>query len=154
MTAAGSVEKAMEGPVRKRRFGDSDLFISEIGFGCGPTAGLMIEGDRQTRIEVVAKAFEEGINYFDTAGQYGEGASEINLGEALKALNASPIISTKVTLGLADLDDIAGAVRTSVETSLRRLRRERLEIVFLHNRIGPQRAPKPNIGSGALLSVD
>jgi aryl-alcohol dehydrogenase-like predicted oxidoreductase len=130
------------------------LRVSEIGFGCGGTAGLMTADDFDLQSRAVARALELGITYFDTAAVYGRGRSEENLGRVLDALDAQPIVATKVALEWADLDDIPGSVRRSIEGSLARLRRDRLDVVHLHNRVGPARAAKATYGSGALLSVD
>ncbi|MDB5697839.1 MAG: aldo/keto reductase, partial [Alphaproteobacteria bacterium] len=134
--------------------GDSGLLVPEIGFGCGPTAGLMISGDEREQVAVVAAAIEQGVRYFDTAARYGDGRSERNLGRALRALSTSAIVATKVTIEDRDLDDIAGAVVASVEASLGRLGMEAVAIVHLHNRVGGRRAAKADQGSGILLSVD
>lgn len=102
----------------------------------------------------VARALELGITYFDTAPIYGERRSEANLGRALRALDAKPVVVTKVALELGDLDDIPAAVVASVEGSLERLGRDMVEVVYLHNRVGSARAVKPDIGVGALLTAD
>ncbi|MFL6812258.1 MAG: aldo/keto reductase [Bradyrhizobium canariense] len=61
--------------------------------------GLMVRGDPVDQERTIAKAFEAGVNYFDTAVQYGDGASERNLGRVLKSLKAeNVIIGTKVRL--------------------------------------------------------
>jgi aryl-alcohol dehydrogenase-like predicted oxidoreductase len=140
--------------MKYRRLGHTDLAISEIGFGCGPTAGLMIRGTPEERRDAIAHALERGINYFDTAPVYGGTVSEVNLGHAFRDLGVEPIVATKVALSFDELSDIGGAVIRSVEASLARLGVERLALVQLHNRVGPHRAPRPDIGSGALLTVD
>jgi aryl-alcohol dehydrogenase-like predicted oxidoreductase len=140
--------------VRYRTLGRTGLEVSEIGFGCGPTAGLIVRGDRETRKRAVARALELGINYFDTAPIYGDTASESHLGETLDDLSASPVVATKVALQPADMDDIAAATIRSVEASLARLRRDFVEVVQLHNRVAARRAPKPDIGVGAQLTVE
>ena len=66
----------------------TNMKVSVLGFGCGNIGGLMVRGDRETQVRAVARAIELGINYFDTARVYGDGKSEINLGAALKELNA------------------------------------------------------------------
>jgi L-glyceraldehyde 3-phosphate reductase len=138
----------------KRRVGRTSLHVSEIGFGCGGNAGLMVKGTPEEQREAIATALEVGIDYFDTAPVYGDTASERNLGAALSALDARPIVATKVALELAELDDIAGAVVRSVEASLERLRRESVEIVHLHNRVGSRRSARSDVGVGAMLTVD
>ncbi len=65
--------------MRYRRLGRSGLMVSEIGLG-----GLFLANkDRETGIQIVQRALELGINFFDTAPQYQRGLSESILGEAL-----------------------------------------------------------------------
>lgn len=138
--------------MRYRTLGRTGLKISEIGFGCGGGAGLMVGDDVDEQKAAVARALELGITYFDTAPVYGDHRSEASLGRALRALDANPIVVTKIALELDELDDIAGAVVRSVEGSLERLGRDGVEVVYLHNRVASQRAPKPDFGVGALLT--
>lgn len=139
--------------MRKRALGRTPLRVSEIGFGCGGNAGLMVKGSAEEQRLAIAAALEVGIDYFDTAPVYGDTASERNLGAALRALDARPIVATKVVLELEQLDDIAGAVVRSVEASLERLGRDAVEIVHLHNRVARARSAKPDVGVGALLTA-
>ena len=139
--------------VALRRLGRTGLAVSEIGFGCGTTADLMIHGTPEMRRRAVARALELGINYFDTAPVYGETASESHLGQALRELGARPIVATKVALVDDDLEDICGAVVHSVEASLGRLGLDTLPLIQLHNRVGARRAAKGEFGTGALLTV-
>jgi len=136
-----------------RALGRTGLAVSEIGFGCGTTADLMISASATERREAVEAALSLGINYFDTAPGYGAGASEINLGHALQELGARPVLATKVALEAADFGDVAGAVVRSVETSVQRLGMP-VTLIQLHNRVGLQRAAKAEFGTGALLAVD
>jgi aryl-alcohol dehydrogenase-like predicted oxidoreductase len=140
--------------VQFRTIGRTDLRVSEIGFGCGPGAGLMVGDDRAAQVAAIARALERGITYFDTAPIYGNLRSETNLGRALRELGATPVIATKIALELDDLDDIPAAVERSIEGSCARLFRDQLDIVYLHNRVGATRAAKADIGVGALLTVD
>jgi aryl-alcohol dehydrogenase-like predicted oxidoreductase len=140
--------------MRYRTLGRTGLRISEIGFGCGGGAALMVKGDPEVQKAAVARALELGITYFDTAPVYGNGQSEINLGRALRGLDANPIVVTKIALELDELDDIAASVERSVERSLERLQRDAVEVVYLHNRVATRRAPKPDVGVGALLTAE
>jgi aryl-alcohol dehydrogenase-like predicted oxidoreductase len=137
-----------------RTLGRTGLRVSEIGFGCGTGAALMISGDPEEQKRAVGRALELGVTYFDTAPIYGELRSEINLGKTLRALGAKPVVVTKVALQFDELDDVHAATVKSVEGSLERLQRDAVEVVYLHNRVGPARAPKPDIGVGALLTVE
>ena len=122
-----------------RQVGNTELRVSEIGFGCGGNAGLMVRGSLEEQRRVVTRAIELGINYFDNAPDYGNGIAEENLGRALKELKLRPVITSKVEVRQADLGDIAGHVVRSTEGSLQRLGVDCLDILQIHN--GP--APSP-----------
>ena len=119
--------------MRYRRMGNTGLEVSEIGFGCGGNAGLMLRGSPAEQTRIVARALELGINYFDNAPDYGDGAAERNLGRALKELAARPRLCSKVEIRAADRGDIAGHVVRSAEASLARLGVERLDVLQIHN---------------------
>ena len=129
-----------------RPLGETEIDLSEVGFGCGDNAGLMMSGTAEARSAAVARALELGINYFDTAAHYGDTLSETNLGQAFRDLKARPIIATKVQLKEGDLVDIPGAVVRSLEGSLSRLLVGNVDIFYLHNRIGPERVIGANGG--------
>ena len=119
--------------------GRTGLQVSRLGFGCGNVGGLIIRGTHQDRARAVTRAMEAGINYFDTAPSYGNGQSEQNLGEVLRELKATVYVGTKVRVTAQELDDLRGAITRSVETSLRRMGRESVDLIQLHNRITRQR---------------
>jgi aryl-alcohol dehydrogenase-like predicted oxidoreductase len=133
--------------------GRTGLRISEIGFGCGAGAGLMVRDDPEGQQAAVARALELGVTYFDTAPVYGDTRSEANLGRALRALGARPTVATKIALVDDQLGDIEAAVVASVEQSVARLGRA-VEAVFLHNRVASARVSKPNVRVGTLLTVN
>jgi aryl-alcohol dehydrogenase-like predicted oxidoreductase len=123
-------------------FGRTGLRVSQLGFGCGSIGGLLVRGDYPTMREVVSRAIELGINYFDTAPHYGKGQSEVNLGAVLRELGDEVLIGTKVRLTPRDLGQIGTAISRSVEGSLRRLGCENVALIQLHNRIGLRREPE------------
>src|ERR1700728_3133806 len=91
-----------------RLFGRTGLQLSVLGFGCGAVGGLMVRGDPLDQERAVARATAVGVNYFDTAVQYGNGESEKNLGRVLATLKpANAIVGTKVRLPSADFGRIA-----------------------------------------------
>ena len=120
-----------------RQVGNTALRVSEIGFGCGGNAGLMVRGSPDEQRRVVERAVELGINYFDNAPDYGNGVAEENLGRVLKDLKLRPVITSKVEVRQADLGDIAGHVVRSTEESLKRLGVDYLDILQIHNGPAP-----------------
>ncbi len=121
-----------------RKFGNTGIEVSEIGFGCGDVGGLMVRGEHAYQVRAVARAMELGINYFDTASRYGGGQSETNLGRVLKELSAEVYVGTKYSPGEADPNDLKAGVIQSVEASLKRLGREQVDLIQLHDRISSQ----------------
>ncbi len=119
-----------------RVFGRTGLRLSALGFGCGAVGGLMVRGDPRDQERAIARALEAGVNYFDTAVQYGDGQSESNLGRALQSLKRFDlVVGTKVRLQAADSNRIGEAITQSLENSLARLRLDRVDISHLHNAI-------------------
>ena len=139
--------------MRYRQLGNTDITISEIGFGCGNTAGLMIWGDETDRVRAAEHAMSLGINYFDTAATYGQGKSEENLGPVLAQLSSRPLVGSKVAMQEEELADIPGSIRKSIERSLMRLGLDHLDIVHLHNRVTAKREPGQTVAIGALLDT-
>lgn len=130
-----------------RVFGRTKMQLSVLGFGCGAVGGLMVRGDAADQERTVARAIAAGVNYFDTAVQYGDGQSESNLGRILQALKpANVVVGTKVRVPPGEFGRIDDAVKTSLEGSLARLRLERVDIFHLHN-------PITESGGGSSLSV-
>jgi aryl-alcohol dehydrogenase-like predicted oxidoreductase len=130
-----------------RVFGRTGMQLSVLGFGCGAVGGLMVRGDPLDQERTIARAIAAGVNYFDTAVQYGNGESETNVGRVLQRLKpANVAVGTKVRLRPGDFRSIADAVAKSLEGSLARLQRDRVDIFHLHNRI-------TEIGGGDALSV-
>jgi aryl-alcohol dehydrogenase-like predicted oxidoreductase len=130
-----------------RMFGRTGIRLSVLGFGCGAVGGLMVRGDPPDQERTIARAIDAGVNYFDTAVQYGNGESEKNLGRILQKLKpANAVVGTKVRLPSASFGRIADAVAKSLDQSLTRLRRDRVDIFHLHNAI-------TQAGGGEALSV-
>jgi aryl-alcohol dehydrogenase-like predicted oxidoreductase len=130
-----------------RMFGRTGLELSVLGFGCGAVGGLMVRGEPLDQERTIGRAIAAGVNYFDTAAQYGNGESEKNLGRILQQLKPpNAVVGTKVRLPSASFGQIADAVATSLEHSLMRLRRDQVDIFHLHNAI-------TEAGGGETLSV-
>jgi aryl-alcohol dehydrogenase-like predicted oxidoreductase len=130
-----------------RVFGRTGMQLAVLGFGCGAVGGFMVRGDAVEQEPTIARAIAAGVNYFDTAVQYGDGESERNLGRVLHKLKpANVAVGTKVRLPPSEFGRIADAVRMSLEGSLARLRLDRVDIFHLHNAITEN-------GGGSALSV-
>ncbi|MBT6275987.1 MAG: hypothetical protein HOI95_17855 [Chromatiales bacterium] len=96
----------------------------------------MTKGKAADQDRAVAWARDNGINFFDTAASYGDGASETNLGRALAGNTDGIVVSSKVGLREEHMADVAGAVRSSIDASLARLRLDHVDIFQLHNTLG------------------
>jgi aryl-alcohol dehydrogenase-like predicted oxidoreductase len=130
-----------------RVFGRTGMQLSVLGFGCGAVGGFMVRGDPAEQERTIARAIAAGVNYFDTAVQYGDGESEKNLGRVLQKLKpADVVVGTKVRLPPGEFGRIADAIAISLEGSLARLGLDRVDIFHLHN-------PITVTGGGSALSV-
>lgn len=139
--------------MRYRKLGATGIEISEIVFGAGAVGGLVFQSDRKSRLEAVRRGLDYGINWIDTAPSYGDGLSEENLGWILKELDADPHLSTKVRIGPEHAGDIPGEIQRSVEASLGRLQRERVDLIQLHTAVTRERgAMRGSISLGDALS--
>jgi hypothetical protein len=117
------------------RLGKTNARVSKIGFGGAP-AGMRNylhafdptkEEDRRGIIEAIHKAVELGINYLDTAPAYGDGQGEEIFGEALQGVDPAKIfLATKMSVGDKD------HVRRSTEASLKRLKRNSIDLIQIH----------------------
>ena len=119
--------------MQTRRFGRTNLHLSILTFGCGAVGGLMTKGDPADQDRAVAWARDNGINHFDTAPLYGNGASEEALGRALGSNRDGIVVSTKVRLAPDDRNNLKDAIRTAMEQSLKRLKQDSVDLYQLHN---------------------
>jgi D-threo-aldose 1-dehydrogenase len=124
--------------MKKRILGRTGLEVSELVFGGGWVGGILINADDETRRVAIGRALRAGVNWIDTAPSYGQGRSEEALGWLLPELASQPTLSTKIGLDCADLSDIAGQARRSIEASLARLGRESVDVIFLHNSLAQE----------------
>jgi len=124
--------------MEQRTLGRTGLKVSVLGFGCGAVGGLMVNGSPADQERAVAWAIDQGINYFDTAAQYGEGRSETNLGRVLRTLKAPKdkiLVGTKVRVPRAERGRIGAAIVEAMDASLQRLGMDSVDLFQLHNAI-------------------
>jgi aryl-alcohol dehydrogenase-like predicted oxidoreductase len=119
--------------IPKRVLGRTGLEVSSLGFGCGAVGGLLVAGTVSEQKAAVAQAVDLGVNYFDTAALYGNGQSETNLGRVLSELGLDVLVGTKVRVDRASSVGVAEQITHSAEESLRRLRRDYVDLFQLHN---------------------
>jgi aryl-alcohol dehydrogenase-like predicted oxidoreductase len=128
--------------MQKRQLGDK-LEVSAIGLGCmGLSFGLGPATDEGAAIEVIRSAVERGVTLFDTAEGYGPFVNEELVGEALAPVRDQVLIATKFGFKIDDNKQIVGLdsrpehIRAVVEASLKRLRTERIDLLYQH-RVDP-----------------
>ncbi|MBI2293739.1 MAG: aldo/keto reductase [Betaproteobacteria bacterium] len=122
--------------MKHRTFGRSSIKVSEVIFGAGAVGGILIHKDVATKREAIRRAIAGGINWIDTAAQYGNGKSEEALGWLLPEAGATPYLSTKFGLDVENLQDIPAQIEERLMASLARLKRSSVDVLQLHNRIG------------------
>lgn len=114
-----------------RKFGNTGEEISALGFGCMRFPELEVDGkkivDLDKTDEMLAKAYEQGVNYFDTAPYYCNSNSEAALGHGVKAFREKVLLSSKFPTEVAKKP---GDFRRQLETTLKRLDTEYLD--FYH----------------------
>jgi aryl-alcohol dehydrogenase-like predicted oxidoreductase len=121
--------------VEYRRLGASGVRVSEIGLGSWLTYGVGVEADRAR--DCVARAYDLGVNFFDTADVYGRGAAERVMGEALAGYDRSSyVLATKVYFPVGEGPNDRGLSRKHVveqcHASLRRLRTDYVDLYQCH----------------------
>jgi len=131
--------------MKYRKFGNTDLSISEVGFGAWAIGGPAMAGDipigwgdinDKTSIKALEKSLDLGINFYDTADFYGLGHSEELIGATL-GKRRDIVIATKVGHRLDEnqqiyLDYSKEYVISACEKSLKRLRRDTIDFYQLH----------------------
>jgi L-galactose dehydrogenase/L-glyceraldehyde 3-phosphate reductase len=158
-----AVAQPVAATVNLRTLGRTGIEISELSFGTGPVSGLMtLANAGALQRATIERALAAGINWFDTAATYGAGQSETSLGAVLADLRCGDEIhvATKVRVTAEQLGDIKSAVKASVAASLKRLGRERVTLVQLHNSVTVQRGDSPTsitvgdvLGTGGVLEA-
>ncbi|HEX4083683.1 MAG TPA: aldo/keto reductase [Chthoniobacteraceae bacterium] len=137
--------------MKKRPLGKTNLMVSEIGVGAWQLGGpLLLDGivdghpelGREYCVKLIRDAGQLGVNFIDTAEQYGNGESERRVGEALEGRREEWVIGTKFGAQVGPKgervnDATPARVPVSLENSLRRLRTDHIDIYLYHC------APKP-----------
>src|SRR5690349_17713146 len=126
----------------KERTLGQDLQVSAIGLGCmGMSQSFPPIPDRDDSIAVIRAAVDRGVTLFDTAQVYGPFENEDLVGEALEPVRDRVVIATKFGFELSTgrsrgTDSRPETIRSSVDESLRRLRTDRIDLLYQH-RVDP-----------------
>jgi aryl-alcohol dehydrogenase-like predicted oxidoreductase len=141
--------------IPKRKLGSQGLEVSALGLGCLGMTQSYGPADEQESIATIHRALDLGVTLFDTAEAYGPYKNEELLGRALGSQREIVTIATKfgwkVESGrFAGLDSRPDRVREAIEGSLRRLRTDRIDILYQH-RVDPQVPIEETVGAMAEL---
>ena len=128
--------------MQKRMLGKSGLEVSALGFGCmGISFGLGPATTRAEGVAIIRAAVDGGVTFFDTAEAYGPYINEDVVGEALAAIRDEVVIATKFGFKFdggkqAGLDSRPQHIRDVAEASLKRLKTDRIDLLYQH-RVDP-----------------
>ncbi|MYE03131.1 MAG: aldo/keto reductase, partial [Alphaproteobacteria bacterium] len=141
--------------MNRRRFGRTNIGISEMTLGGGFVGGLLLHKPDDVKRECIASCLDAGMNWIDTAADYGGGESEKAISWLVGELPAEkrPHISTKVRLDAARRDNFPDQVRASIEGSLERLRMDRVDLLILHNPLVPAEPDRATLTLDEALRV-
>ena len=125
-----------------KRLGNSDLFVTPIGFGAWAIGGSGWEfawggQDDRDSVAVIHEALDGGVNWIDTAAVYGLGHSEEVVARALEGVRDRPYVFTKCSMVWDGHREIhhslkADSIRRECEASLRRLRADAIDLYQVH----------------------
>jgi aryl-alcohol dehydrogenase-like predicted oxidoreductase len=129
--------------MHRRALGASGLEVSALGYGCmGLSHAYGTPSERDHAIATIRAAVERGVTFFDTAQVYGPFTNEDVVGEALAPFRDEVVIATKFGFDFEDgrargLNSRPEYIRRTTEESLRRLRTDRIDLLYQH-RVDPQ----------------
>ena len=131
--------------MKMRTLGNSGLSVSALGLGCmGMSWAYGPAPDKAEMIALLREAAELGVTFFDTAEVYGPYVNEELLGEALEPVRNQVVIATKFGFDLAGdaktgphLNSKPDHIRDVVDASLKRLRTDRIDLLYQH-RVDPE----------------
>lgn len=142
--------------MKKRQLGQSGLSVSSMGLGCMSIShGYGVRDDSES-LATLNRAFELGVNFFDTADMYGAGHNEEIIGQAIAGRRNEVILASKcgfvwdVNDKATGLDGSPQHVYEACEASLRRLNVETIDLYYLH-RVDPRVPVEESVGAMSRL---
>jgi L-galactose dehydrogenase len=120
--------------MRYRMLGETDLFVSQIGFGASPLGDVFGAVDPAESTRAVRQAVASGINFFDVSPYYGRALAEERLGNALVGIRKNVVLSTKCgRYGIDSFDFSASRIKRSIDESLTRLKTDCVDLLMAHD---------------------
>ncbi|MGE0628011.1 MAG: aldo/keto reductase [Hyphomicrobiaceae bacterium] len=143
-----------------RKFGNTDLAVSEIGLGCYGMSGVYGAADDTESVATIRRAMELGVNFLDTSASYGQGHNHRLIREAIKGCRDQVVIHSKSGSPRAGgPEDVTGGgstpayLRRTCEESLANLGIETLD-VFCMSRVDPNVPVEESVGAMAELVAE
>ena len=142
--------------MQKRKFGNSDLQVSQLGLGCMGMSEFYGSYDDEESEKVIHFAVDNGINFFDTSDMYGQGKNETLIGKALKQRRDEVVIATKFGImrgedgSFPGVNGQPGYVKQACEKSLQRLGIDHIDLYYQH-RPDPKTPIEETVGALAEL---
>src|SRR5258706_1202217 len=128
--------------MQKRKLGNGGLEVSAIGLGCmGMSFSYYPFPEKEDAVNLIRKAVEQGVNFFDTAEVYGPYTNEELVGEALEPYKGKVVIATKFGFNIQEgkmvgVNSKPEQIRKAVEGSLKRLKVDTIDLLYQH-RVDP-----------------
>lgn len=122
--------------MKYRKLGKSGPMVSALGLGCMGISEFYGPTDEKAGIEVIERAHENGINFFDTADMYGKGANEELLGKAITSFRKDIVLATKCSLErigeTTQINNDPSYIQNACHASLKRLNVDVIDLYYLH----------------------
>lgn len=142
--------------MERRKLGNQGLEVSAIGLGCMGMSEFYGSAPEEESINTIHKAFDLGIDFFDTADMYGPHKNEILVGKALKGIRDKVKIATKFGIVRSEDPSVRGVngrpeyVKASCDASLKRLGLDYIDLYYQH-RVDPNTPIEDTVGAMAEL---
>jgi len=123
--------------MKKNKLGRTGLNISDVVLGGGWVGGLFIDPSYEVMEKALELSIKSGINWIDTAETYSDGKSEKNIGDLLESISIENqfYVSSKARLDSDSSETFASQLDRKLDNSLKRLKRDQLDLYQLHNKI-------------------
>jgi aryl-alcohol dehydrogenase-like predicted oxidoreductase len=143
--------------MKNSKLGSEGLTASQLGLGCMGMSEFYGTTDNEESIKTLHRAFELGINFWDTADAYGPHLNEELVGKALNGIRKEITLATKFGIlrdpadpQLRGFSGKPGYVQSACEASLKRLKTEVIDLYYLH-RVDPETPIEETVGAMAKL---